>query len=158
MPAPCCGSPNQGVAVLGKYVYVATFDRYLLALDAATGDKVWDVVVADWRRGYSMTGAPLAIDDRIVVGIAGGDLGVRGFLTAYSASDGTQLWKFYTVPGPGQPGHETGPTTRGSMVVLPHGPRVLTIRLWDLCIGEPAIQAPYSTPRSGRAITCTRVL
>ena len=103
----CCGSPNRGVAVLGKNVYVATFDAHLLALDAATGAKIWDVEVADWRQGYSMTGAPLAIDDRIVVGIAGGDFGIPGFLTAYSASDGTQQWKFYTVPGPGQPGHGT---------------------------------------------------
>jgi len=103
----CCGSQNRGVAVLGKTVFVATLDAHLLALDAATGAKSWDVEVADWRQGYSMTGAPLAIDDRIVVGIAGGDFGIRGFITAYSASDGAQQWKFYTVPAPGQPGHET---------------------------------------------------
>ncbi len=106
----CCGSPNKGVAVLGKNIYVATFDSHLLALDAATGTKVWDVEVADWHEGYTMTGAPLAIDDRIVIGVAGGDFGVRGFLAAYSASDGAQQWKFYTVPGPGQPGHETWPS------------------------------------------------
>lgn len=105
----CCGLPNKGVAVLGKNVYVATFDSHLLALDAATGAKIWDVEVADWHQGYSMTAAPLAIDDRIVVGIAGGDFGIRGFVTAYAASDGAQLWKFDTVPGPGQPGHETWP-------------------------------------------------
>jgi alcohol dehydrogenase (cytochrome c) len=103
----CCGSQNRGVAVLGKTVFVETLDAHLLALDAATGAKSWDVEVADWRQGYSMTSAPLAIDDRIVVGIAGGDLGIRGFITAYSASDGAQQWKFYTVPGPGQPGNET---------------------------------------------------
>jgi len=103
----CCGLPNKGVAVLGKTVYVETFDAHLLALDAATGAKIWDVEVADWRQGYSMTGAPLAIDDCIVVGVAGGDFGIRGFLSAYLASDGTQQWKFYTVPGPGQPGNET---------------------------------------------------
>src|SRR5208282_2800336 len=103
----CCGTPNKGVAVLGKNVYVATFDSHLLALDAYTGAKLWDVQVADWRQGYTMTGAPLAIDDRIVIGVAGGDFGIRGFLTAYSASDGAQLWKFYTIPGPGQPGHDS---------------------------------------------------
>lgn len=107
VPPPCCGMPNKGVAVLGKKVYVATFDAHLLALDAVTGATVWDVAVADYRKGYSMTAAPLAVDDRIVVGVAGGDLGVRGFLAAYSASDGAQQWKFYTVPGPGEPGHET---------------------------------------------------
>ena len=107
LPPPCCGMPNKGVAVLGKNVFVETFDAHLLALDAATGAKVWDTTIADAHKGYSMTGAPLVIDDRIVVGIAGGDLGVRGFLDAYSASDGRQLWRFDTVAGPGQPGHET---------------------------------------------------
>lgn len=105
----CCGSPNKGVAVLGKNVYVATFDSHLLALDATTGSKLWDVQVADWHQGYTMTGAPLVIDDRIVTGVAGGDFGVRGFLVAYAASDGAEQWKFYTVPAPGQPGHETWP-------------------------------------------------
>jgi alcohol dehydrogenase (cytochrome c) len=103
----CCGSPNRGVAVLGKNVYVETLDSHLVALDAATGAEIWDAKVADWRQGYTMTGSPLAIEDRIVVGIAGGDFGIRGFLAAYAASDGAQKWKFYTVPGPGQPGHET---------------------------------------------------
>jgi alcohol dehydrogenase (cytochrome c) len=103
----CCGSQNRGVAILGKTVFIATLDAHLLALDAATGAKIWDVEVADWRQGYSMTGAPLVVDDRVVVGIAGGDFGIRGFITAYSASDGTPQWKFYTVPGPGDPGHET---------------------------------------------------
>src|SRR5277367_3138726 len=94
----CCGYPNKGVAVLGKNVYVQTTDAHLVALDAATGAKIWDVEVADWHQGYTMNGAPLAIDDRIVVGIAGGDFGSRGFLAAYSASDGAQQWRFYTVP------------------------------------------------------------
>jgi alcohol dehydrogenase (cytochrome c) len=97
LPPPCCGMPNKGVAVLGKNVYVETFDVHLLALDAATGAKVWDTMIADAHKGYSMTGAPLVINDRIVVGVAGGDLGIRGFLDAYSASDGRQLWRFDTV-------------------------------------------------------------
>lgn len=105
----CCGSPNKGVGVLGKSVYVATFDSHLLALDANTGSKLWDVQVADWHQGYTMTGAPLVIDDRIVTGVAGGDFGIRGFLAAYAASDGSEQWKFDTVPAPGQPGHETWP-------------------------------------------------
>jgi alcohol dehydrogenase (cytochrome c) len=103
----CCGSQNRGVAVLGKNVYVATLDAHLLALDAATGVKLWDVQVADWHQGYSMTAAPLIVDDRVIVGIAGGDFGIRGFVTAFSASDGTQLWKTYTIPAPGEPGNET---------------------------------------------------
>jgi alcohol dehydrogenase (cytochrome c) len=103
----CCGPANKGVAILGNNIYVETFDAHLLALDGATGSKIWDVEVADWHQGYSMTGVPLAIDDRIVVGVAGGDIGVRGFLAAYSASDGAQQWKFYTAAEPAQPGSNT---------------------------------------------------
>lgn len=103
----CCGSPNRGLAVLGRNLYVATFDSHLLSLDAANGVTVWDTKVADWHQSFTMTAAPLALDDRIIVGVGGGDFGVRGFLAAYSALDGSELWRFYTVPGPGEPGHET---------------------------------------------------
>ncbi|MGC1582341.1 MAG: PQQ-binding-like beta-propeller repeat protein [Candidatus Acidiferrales bacterium] len=107
LPPPCCGMPNKGVGVLGKNVYVETFDSHLLALDAVTGAKIWDVAIAEPYKAYSMTSAPLVIDDRVIVGIAGGDMGIRGFLAAYSAADGSELWRFDTVAGPGQPGHET---------------------------------------------------
>jgi alcohol dehydrogenase (cytochrome c) len=103
----CCSAVNRGVAILNDSVYVETLDAYLVSLDAATGHKRWEVKVADWPEGYSMTGAPLAIDDHIVVGIAGGEFGIRGFLASYSAKDGSLQWKLYTVPGPGEPGHET---------------------------------------------------
>lgn len=103
----CCGAYNRGVAVLGKMVYVATLDAYLVALDAATGQKVWEVQVADKKLGYSMTTAPLVLKDKIVVGVAGGELGIRGFLSAYSPTDGKRLWQTFTVPGPGEPGNET---------------------------------------------------
>ncbi len=103
----CCGSPNRGVAILGDSVFVATLDAYLVALDTSTGRKKWETKVADFRDGYSMTGAPLAISDRVIVGVAGGEFGIRGFLAAFSATDGRLLWKFYTVPGPGEPGHES---------------------------------------------------
>ncbi len=105
----CCGAQNRGVAVLGNTLFVATLDAHLVALDATTGAKHWDAKVADWHDGYSMTGAPLAVEDRVVVGVAGGDFGIRGFIAAYSAKDGTLQWKFDTVPGPGQAGHETWP-------------------------------------------------
>ena len=103
----CCGGPNKGVAVLGSNLYVGTFDAHLLALDAVTGRQVWDTQVANWHEGFTITAAPMAIDDRIVIGIAGGDFGTRGFLAAYSAADGRQQWKFYTIPGPGEPGNDT---------------------------------------------------
>lgn len=103
----CCVSANRGVAILRDSVFVQTLDAHLVALDASTGRKKWTTKVADSRDGYSMTGAPLALGDRVVVGVAGGEFGIRGFVAAFSAADGRLLWKFYTVPGPGEPGHET---------------------------------------------------
>jgi len=111
-PAPsgillCCGSSNRGVAVLDDMVFVETLDAHLIAFDAATGAKRWETEVANWHDGYSMTGAPLAMKDQIVIGVAGGDMGIRGFIAAYSPKDGSLRWKFDTIPGPGQPGNET---------------------------------------------------
>jgi alcohol dehydrogenase (cytochrome c) len=98
---------NRGVAILGNTIYLGTLNAHLLALDAATGRLLWDVAVADNQDGYGITSAPLALGDKIVVGVSGGDFGIRGFVDAYSPVDGKRLWRFYTVPGPGEPGHET---------------------------------------------------
>ena len=106
-PALCCGDENRGVALLGGRVYVGTVDAHLLALDAATGAVIWDRVVANADSGYSITGAPLAVKDMIITGVAGGEFGIRGFLDAYDARTGKRRWRFYTVPGPGAAGHET---------------------------------------------------
>jgi alcohol dehydrogenase (cytochrome c) len=103
----CCGQVNRGVAILDDSVFVATLDAHLVAVDASTGRKKWETKVADFRDGYSMTGAPLALGDRVIVGVAGAEFAVRGFIAAYSASDGSLLWKFSTVPGPGELGHDT---------------------------------------------------
>jgi alcohol dehydrogenase (cytochrome c) len=104
---PCCGRVNRGLAILGKTLYMGTLDAKLVALDAVTGRKRWDVKVADYATGYSLTLAPLAIGNRIIVGTAGGELGIRGFIVAYDANDGKELWRFRTIPEPGEPGHET---------------------------------------------------
>jgi alcohol dehydrogenase (cytochrome c) len=101
------GQVNRGVAVLGDKVYVGTLDAHLVALSSATGAVEWDVEVARFSDGYSMTGVPLALKDRIVVGIAGGEYGTRGFIDAYDAHTGRRLWRFNTVPEPGDPGHDT---------------------------------------------------
>jgi alcohol dehydrogenase (cytochrome c) len=103
----CCGMPNRGVAVLNETVYVTTIDAYLVALDASTGRTRWSVKVAEYKDGITMTGAPLALADRVIVGMAGGEFGARGFLAAYSPTDGKRLWTFNTVPGPGETGHDT---------------------------------------------------
>jgi alcohol dehydrogenase (cytochrome c) len=101
------GPSNRGVALLDHTVYVGTLDAHLVALDAVSGAVRWDVTVADNKLGYAISAAPLAIDGRIVVGISGGEAGIRGFLDAYDARTGARLWRSYTVPGPGEPGHET---------------------------------------------------
>ena len=99
--------PNRGVAVLGHRVFFVTSDAHLIALHAKTGAVLWETVYADHTKRYSATLAPLAIKGKVIVGVSGGDLGVRGYLDAYDAATGKQLWRFWTVPGPGEPGSET---------------------------------------------------
>jgi alcohol dehydrogenase (cytochrome c) len=103
----CCGSNNRGVAMLGNTLFMGTLDAKLIALDARTGSRLWDVEVADYKAGYSITLAPLVIKDKVLVGVGGGELGIRGFLAAYDARTGKEAWRFNTIPGPGEPGHET---------------------------------------------------
>lgn len=98
---------NRGVALLDDTVFHGTLDGHLVALEAKTGSLRWEVVVADNKLGYSITAAPLAVDGKIIVGVAGGEAGIRGFLDAYDAKTGELAWRFWTVPGPGEPGHET---------------------------------------------------
>ena len=101
------GPSNRGVALLDDRVFVGTLNAHLVALDAASGAVRWDVAIADNALGYAITSAPLAVDGKVVVGVSGGEAGIRGFVDAYDAKTGGRLWRFYTVPGPGEPGHET---------------------------------------------------
>ena len=103
----CCGWVNRGVALLGDQVFIGTLDAHLVALDANTGKVRWDTKVADFTDGYSITAAPMAIGDAVIIGVAGGEYGIRGFVSAFDAATGTLRWKFETIPGPGRPGHET---------------------------------------------------
>jgi len=104
---PCCGSVNHGLAMLGDTLFLATLDAHLVALDAKTGRPLWNTPVANPNAGYAMTLAPLVVKDKVIVGVAGGEFGIRGFIAAYDARTGREAWKFYTIPGPGEPGHET---------------------------------------------------
>jgi alcohol dehydrogenase (cytochrome c) len=104
---PCCGKISRGLAVLGNLVFLATIDSHLIALDAKTGHPVWDVTVAKASAGYSMSVAPLVLKDKVIVGVAGGEYGIQGFIAAYEAETGKQVWRFNTIPGPGEPGNET---------------------------------------------------
>lgn len=103
----CCIAANRGVAVVDRLLFVGTLDAHLLALDVDTGQVVWDQTVADYREGYSITSAPLPVDDLVVTGIAGSDFPTRGFLTAYDSKTGKQRWRLYTIPGHGEPGSDT---------------------------------------------------
>lgn len=103
----CCGRVNRGLAASGDKLYLGTLDAHLVALDPRTGKVVWDTTIEDFRSGYTVTSAPLAVNDKIIVGIAGGEYGVRGFLDCYDGNTGKRVWRFYTVPEPGQPGHDT---------------------------------------------------
>jgi alcohol dehydrogenase (cytochrome c) len=103
----CCGRVNRGMAILGGRLFLGTLDAHLVALDCLTGKVLWDVTVADFKAGYSITAAPLAVKDKVIIGISGGEFGIRGFLDAYDAATGKRAWRFWTVPGPGEPGNET---------------------------------------------------
>jgi alcohol dehydrogenase (cytochrome c) len=104
---PCCGRVNRGLAILGDKVFMGTLDAHVIALDAKTGNLVWDVNTADYSKGYSITLAPLVIKNFVIIGVSGGEYGIRGFIDAYDAATGQRKWRFCTVPGPDEPGHET---------------------------------------------------
>ena len=106
----CCGSNNRGVAIWGNTLFMATLDAKLVALDARTGLRLWEIAVADYKAGYSLTLAPLVVKDKVLIGTGGGEFGIRGFLAAYDARTGKELWRFNTIPGPGERGHETWKT------------------------------------------------
>jgi alcohol dehydrogenase (cytochrome c) len=98
---------NRGVAVGGDRVFVTTDHAHLIALNRATGALLWETEMADWRRNYNGTGAPLVVDNLVISGIAGGDEGVRGFVAAFDQATGREVWRFWAVPARGEPGSET---------------------------------------------------
>jgi alcohol dehydrogenase (cytochrome c) len=103
----CCGSNNRGVAILGDTLFMGTLDAHLIAIDAKTGKPLWNTVVADLKSGYSVTMAPLVVKDQVLVGVGGGEYGIRGFVAAFNPHSGKELWRFNVIPGPGEPGFET---------------------------------------------------
>ncbi len=103
----CCGHLNRGLAMSGDRLYQGTLDGRLLALDSKTGAVLFDRRLVDNTKGYSLTVAPLAVKNKIIVGTAGGEYGIRGFIDAYDPETGERVWRFHTIPGPGEAGHET---------------------------------------------------
>jgi alcohol dehydrogenase (cytochrome c) len=110
-PAPegrnCCGRLSRGVAILGDTLFLATLDANIVALDAKNGKELWKTQGADPKEVYSFTHAPLVVKDKVIVGTAGGEFGIRGFIAAWDVKTGKEAWRFYTVPGTGEPGNET---------------------------------------------------
>ncbi|HZB90581.1 MAG TPA: PQQ-binding-like beta-propeller repeat protein [Stellaceae bacterium] len=96
----CCGPNNRGVVVVGDKVLFATLDAHLVALNKKTGDKIWDTEVADSQVGYSLTSAPAIYKNMAIIGIAGGEYGIRGFISAYNIDDGKLVWRWHTIPSP----------------------------------------------------------
>jgi alcohol dehydrogenase (cytochrome c) len=136
----CCGSNNRGVAILGDTLYMGTLDAHLVAIDAKNGRPLWNVTVGEPKLGYSITMAPLVVKDKVLVGVGGGEYGIRGFIVAYDAKTGREAWRFYTIPGPGEPGHETWQgdawkTGGGSIWVTPSYDPALNLTYWG--VGNP---------------------
>jgi alcohol dehydrogenase (cytochrome c) len=103
----CCGANNRGLAMLGHTLFMGTLDAHLIAIDARNGRPVWNTTVAEHSHGYSLSHAPLVVKDKVIVGVGGGEYGIRGFIAAYDAATGKEAWRFHTVPAPGEPGSET---------------------------------------------------
>lgn len=101
------GGINRGVAISGDRLFMVTDHAHIVALNRYTGDLLWDTEMADWHQNYNATSAPLAVGGLVVSGTAGGDEGARGFVAAFDQSTGKEVWRFWTVPRPGEPGSET---------------------------------------------------
>ena len=103
----CCGPHNRGVALYEDKVFWGTLDAHLLAFDAATGIQLWDAEVGDHRESFSVTGAPLVVKDMVLIGVGGGEFGIRGYIDAYDVNTGELRWRFYTTAGPEDPNNAT---------------------------------------------------
>jgi alcohol dehydrogenase (cytochrome c) len=155
------GPSNRGVALLDDIVYFGTLTGRLIALDAASGAVRWNIEVADNALSYGITSAPLAIDGKILIGVSGGEAGIRGFIDAYDAKTGRRMWRFYTVPGPEAPGHNTWPpgdswkTGGGSTWLTGSYDPDLNLVYWGT--GNPSPDWNGDTRRGDNLYTCSLV-
>jgi alcohol dehydrogenase (cytochrome c) len=136
----CCGANNRGLAILGDTLFMGTLDAHLVAIDAKSGRVRWNVNVAEFAHGYSVSLAPLVIKDKVVIGVGGGEFGIRGFIAAYDAATGKEAWRFNTIPAPGEEGSHswTGDGWKnggGSVWVTGSYDPVLNLTYWG--VGNP---------------------
>src|ERR1700730_6332567 len=103
----CCGEMNRGFAALGDKLFKVNIEATLVALDARSGAVLWQRQIADHKKGFTATGAPLVVKNKVLVGIAGAEFGTRGFVDAYDADTGERVWRAYTVAAKGEPGGDT---------------------------------------------------
>ena len=103
----CCGPHNRGVALYEDKVFWGTLDAHLMAFDAETGIQLWETEVGDHRESFSVTGAPLVVKDMVLIGVGGGEFGIRGYIDAYDVNTGERRWRFYTTAGPDDPNNDT---------------------------------------------------
>ena len=148
IPSPdaivCCGANNRGLAILGDTLFLATHDARLIAIHAKTGRALWNVKVVDHHEAaYSFTLAPLVVKDKVIVGIGGSDYGIRGFVSAHDAKTGKELWRFYTIPAPGEPGHETWQTCLPSSSSDPASPSYCNPDAWKTGGGAIWVTGSY---------------
>lgn len=106
-PGTVGAGSNRGVAVIGDRVFISSDNAHLVALNRHTGEEIWDVETADYRQNYFATGAPLAVGNLVIAGVGGGEHGTRGFLAAYDAQSGKEVWRFWTIPARGEPFADT---------------------------------------------------
>jgi len=140
----CCDAVNRGVALWDGKIITGTIDGRLIALDAATGRKLWDVVTVDQEKPYTITGAPRVVKGKVLIGNGGAEFGVRGYLSAYDVNTGEKLWRFYTVPGNPEKGLESdamkmaAKTWKGSWWQYGGGGTV-----WDSMAYDPELDLLY---------------
>jgi len=136
----CCGANNRGLGVHGHTLFMGTLDATLVAIDARSGRQVWKTKVAEHSHGYSISLAPLVVKDTVIIGVGGGEYGIRGFIAAYDVATGAERWRFTTVPAPGEPGAETWSgdswkTGGGSLWVTGTYDPALNLTYWG--VGNP---------------------
>ena len=152
------GRVNRGPAILNDMLYVATLDGYLVALDAKSGNQRWVTQVADYRVGYSMTLAPLAVEGKILVGVSGGEAGIRGLLDAYEAKSGKHMWRLWTIPAAGERGFDTW---AGDSAQTGGGPTWVTgsydpdLKLIYWGVGNPSPDWNGDTRKGDNLYTCS---
>jgi quinohemoprotein ethanol dehydrogenase len=146
----CCDVVNRGVSMYKGMIYVGTLDGRLVAIEAATGKRVWETLTVDQNKPYSITGGTRVFDGKVLIGNSGGDYGVRGYVTAYDAFSGEQIWRFYTVPGNPAEGFESeameqaAGTWTGEWWTEGGGGAV-----WDAIVYDPELELVYIGTSNG---------